>query len=155
VRVLGPAVLAALGLLRPPPGAVLVPVPSHPAAVRARGFDHTLTLARWAGRRAGLPVRTPLRRVRATRDQVGLDAAGRWAAQRGTMAARAGHGAAVIIDDVVTTGATCAEAVRALQAGGYRVAGIAAVADTPRTAAGPPGGSRPTPPYRHPAGVSR
>jgi predicted amidophosphoribosyltransferase len=134
VSVLGPALLSAVALLRPPSGAMLVPVPSSPAAVRERGFDHTLTLARWVGRRTRLPVVTPLRRVHAAHDQVGLDVAGRWSAQRGTMAARPGLGQpVVIVDDVVTTGATCAEALRALESGGHPVIGIAAVADTPRT----------------------
>lgn len=134
VRWLGPALLAGLRRLDPPPGALLVPVPSSPKAVRARGFDHTLGLARWAGRRAGLPVRPLLHRVREAHDQVGLDAAARWASQRGTMTARADarQSIVVLVDDVITTGSTCAEAARALGAAGCRVHGVAAVADTPR-----------------------
>ena len=46
---LGAAVLA----LRPPGGTVLVPVPSAPAAVRARGHDHARRLATVAARRSG------------------------------------------------------------------------------------------------------
>jgi predicted amidophosphoribosyltransferase len=93
-----------------------------------------MALARWAGRRTGLPVRPLLRRVRHRPDQVGLDAAQRWASQRGTMTARVdpGNPVVVVVDDVITTGSTCAEAVRALNAAGYRAHGVAAVADTAR-----------------------
>jgi len=133
VRWLGPVLLASVRTLAAPPGAVLVPVPSSTASVRGRGFDHTLTLTRWVARRTGLVASPLLRRVHRASDQVGLDAAERWAGQRGTMAARPGpRRIVVLVDDVVTTGATCAEAVRALEAAGHRVAGVAAVADTPR-----------------------
>jgi len=129
---LGPVLWAALRCLRVPPGTVLVPVPSSPAAVRARGFEHTWTLARWVSRRTGLPARRLLRRVREASDQVGQGARARLVAQRGTMAAVPGLAlcSVVVVDDVVTTGATLAEAVRALAAGGHRVAGVIALADT-------------------------
>ena len=114
------------------PGVVLVPVPSSPAAVRARGHDHARRLAAAAGRRCGLPAEPLLRGARAVADQSGLDAAGRSANLHGAL--RAGHRArgraVVVVDDVVTTGATLAEAARALQEAGAHVCGAAVVAAT-------------------------
>jgi len=116
------------------PGIVLVPVPSGAQAVRQRGYDHCLALTRAAGRRLGVPVRRLVRRSRAAGDQAGRDRAGRLAAQQDTMVADAVAGRArariVLVDDIVTTGATCAEAVRALRAAGHEVAGIAVACET-------------------------
>jgi len=194
-RVLGErlalAVLALLdetGVLLPAAGGrpvLLVPVPSARRAVRARGFDAGLALARAAAARlpdtrAG-PLLAPARRVA---DQSGLGAAERqanlagafrvrrsfpWASGWATGATRAtgavvgteGSGAAigtggtaegrtastavraaaearrrapwvVVVDDVVTSGASLTEAVRALRSGGVDVLGAATVAATVR-----------------------
>ena len=114
---------------------LLVPVPSDPAAVRRRGYDHSSALAKAAGRRLGLGVRPLLQRARAAADQVGRGRDDRLRAQQGTMVAAAGASAALIVtDDVVTTGSTMSEAVRALRAAGYLVRGAAVVCDTPRWA---------------------
>ena len=99
----------------------LVPVPSRPAARRRRGLDHTAVLAGRAARelrRSGLPAHRvrALRQVGAPRDQVGLDRQGRARNMAGTM--RAGPippGIVVLVDDVTTTGATLAEAARAIR----------------------------------------
>lgn len=140
------------------PGPVLlVPVPSAARAVRARGFDAGLALARAAasrlpGARAG-PLLTSTRRVA---DQSGLGAAERrenlagafrvgWARpwSPGLPRAAADGVRVVVVDDVVTSGASLTEAVRALQAGGVPVLGAATVAATvrrvpPRTARASP-----------------
>lgn len=124
---------------------LLVPVPSRPAAVRARGHDPTLTMARRAarllradGREAG--AARLLRTRPGVADQAGLDAGERHANLDGSMAARpaavrrlSGRRAHVVVcDDVITTGATAREAQRALEAAGVPVLGIAAVAATVR-----------------------
>ena len=112
---------------------VLVPVPSSPSAVKKRGFDHTATLAGFAAKQLGCRWSPLLRRVAQVGDQVGRNAGGRAVNQSNSMAARprpADGQAVVVIDDIVTTGATAIEAVRALQAGGYYVVGVATVADT-------------------------
>lgn len=115
------------------PAVTLCPVPSDPAAVRERGYDHCAALARYVGRCLKVPVRALLRRARAAGDQVGRSAAARRDAQRDTMCCRrSGGGVVVIIDDIVTTGATLVEAARALQSGGYQVLFAATVAATPR-----------------------
>ncbi len=126
---------------------VLVPVPSRPASVRARGHDPTYTITRLAAasrRAAGHEVHT--RRLLRLRpgvvDQSGLDAAARAANLRWSMYCPAGallrlaraHPRAtfVVCDDVLTTGSTAREAQRALEAVGLVVRAVAAVAATRR-----------------------
>lgn len=110
--------------------AVLVPVPSSRAARRARGGDHLVPIAR---RVAPGRVRTALRLARAVRDSAGLDTAQRADNLHGAMvAARPVAPAAILIDDITTSGATLVEAARALRAAGWRVAGAAVIAATPR-----------------------
>ena len=117
-------VMAAQVAANAPPGlldgAVLVPVPAHPARRRARGFDHAGRLAAAVGRRTGRPVAVCLRRSGKGRRQVGA-----------TRAARvAGGGVEVrlcrpppppvvaLVDDVHTTGGTLRACAAALRAGG-------------------------------------
>lgn len=136
---------------------LLVPVPSAAAAVRRRGYDATATLARLAGRRLRpshpVQVRRLLVQRRGVRDQAGLDAAARSANLDGALRLRRGlvrgwsEGAVVVlVDDVVTTGSSLAEAARALQEAGLVVLGAATVAATPDRRAvhrTRPGGSHP------------
>lgn len=126
----------------PPAAAVaVVPVPSRPSVVRRRGHDPMLRVARRAAsrlRRDGVPVvvARPLRTRVRVRDQAGLGAEDRRANLDGAFVCRrpAGHAArpVVVVDDVLTTGATAREAQRALEAAGHRVLGIATVAATRR-----------------------
>ncbi|RHW28977.1 ComF family protein [Nocardioides immobilis] len=125
---------------------LLVPVPSRPSAVRARGHDPTLAMTRRAARTLGaaadrqVTVGRLLRTRPGVADQAGLDAEGRRANLAGSMASPAravrrhsGSRAHVLIcDDVITTGATAREAQRALEAAGIVVLGVAAVAATVR-----------------------
>jgi predicted amidophosphoribosyltransferase len=138
---IGTAAGAAIGASVEP--ALLVPAPSRPAAVRARGDDPTRRLARRAAavlRRAGVPVRVvpALRGARGLADQAGLDAADRAANLAGALRVVAGGDrlvaarSVVVVDDVVTTGATLAECARALRAAGAVVVGAATVAATSR-----------------------
>lgn len=151
---LGAALAGAVARLDPPVGVLLVPVPSAPGAVRARGHDHARRLAAAAARRLpGARARPLLVATRAVADQAGLDAGQRAANLAGALRSRPARGrAVVVVDDVVTTGATLVEACRALVAGGAVVVGAAAVAGTlrrvpPRAAPSarpaPPGGAPP------------
>lgn len=112
---------------RPPGDVLLVPVPSAPAAVRARGHDPARRIALAAAgelRRAGVPARVVavLRQRRAVADQSGLDARRRWDNLGGALAVAPGGarllcgGPVVLVDDLVTTGASLAEAARAVRA---------------------------------------
>jgi ComF family protein len=108
---------------------VLVPVPLHAARRRRRGFNQAERLARELGRRTGLPVSDCLRRGGARGTQMGRDRDARLAALSGAITVRSGAPApreAVLVDDVLTTGATvlaCAAALRA--AGAERVTAVA------------------------------
>jgi predicted amidophosphoribosyltransferase len=91
-----------------PAGAVLAPVPGDPARTAARGVDHTLLLAEAAGRTLGLPVRAELlRRTGPSARQVGLAAAERAANVAGAFRVEGvAPPCVVVVDDVLTTGAT-------------------------------------------------
>lgn len=124
-------------------GLVLVAVPSNPAAVRERGHDHARRLAGAAARSLGLRSAPLLSVARDTADQSGLSAAGRAHNLRGALRARRRLDgvAVVVVDDVVTTGATLAEACRALRAAGADVRAAAVVAATAKRLAPRTGGS--------------
>jgi ComF family protein len=94
----------------------VLPLPLHPARLRARGFNQSALLAAPVARALGSPLDCDaLRRIRPTRDQAGLPRVERANNVRGAFAARALPGARVLlIDDVRTTGATLAAAGEAL-----------------------------------------
>ncbi|MFP8943220.1 ComF family protein [Streptomyces fenghuangensis] len=118
---------------------LLVPVPSARRSVAARGHDPVRRMALAAAgelRRAGRPARVlpVLRQRRTVADQAGLDARQRLANLAGALGTAAGagrllaQGPVVVVDDLVTTGASLAEAARALGRAGGTVVGAAVVA---------------------------
>ncbi len=117
---------------------VLCPVPSRRTAVRARGHDHARRLAGAAARAlrelgVDASVVPLLRPVRALADQGSLDTPGRAANLAGALAAIGSAVAhVVVVDDVMTTGATLQEATRALRTGGHTVLGASVLAATAR-----------------------
>lgn len=128
---------------------LVVPVPETRSAARRRGDDPVGRLAAAAVARLDDPgvVRSAgLRHARRVADQSRLGRAGRAANLAGALrvpeAARpAVEGSVcVVVDDVVTTGATLAEAARALRAAGASYVAAATVAATPRGTTGASGG---------------
>jgi predicted amidophosphoribosyltransferase len=120
---------------------LLVPAPSSAAAVRRRGDHVVRLLAEHAARRlrlGGRPVRVAdvLRQSRPVADSASLSAQDRARNLAGGLAVRRSlerrvRGAAVVIvDDLVTTGATLTEAAAGLTRAGARVVGAAAIAST-------------------------
>lgn len=144
---LATAVAAAVLACRPRQRLVLVPVPTAPAQVAARGLDLTATLARVAARRLralGVPVGVwqGLRIIRRPTDQSLLGRDQRWGNLRGAFGVRGRPaGPAVLIDDIVTTGATLAEACRACASAEIEVVAAATVAAALRRDREPPGRS--------------
>jgi ComF family protein len=106
----------------------VVPVPLHWRRRWWRGYNQSAALAHGLARGLGLPVQMRwLRRIRHARSQVGLRAAQRWENVRGAFAPRRGvrldRRSILLVDDVMTTGATVHEAARALRgAGAARIA---------------------------------
>jgi ComF family protein len=122
----------------PLPEATLVPVPLHRARRVRRGFNQAALLAAAVGARTGLPVSDCLERRSGAPAQVGRGRAARLAAadagERGVRlraGARAPPGRAVLVDDVVTTGATLGACAEVLRAGGCRRVVALAYARTP------------------------
>ena len=107
---------------RPVPADTIVPVPLHRRRKRARGYNQSEVLARELSERAGLPLSPKLlRRVRDTPPQVSMTSnedrrqnvvgAFEWKGDAGGLRV-------LVVDDVVTTGATISACASALKAGG-------------------------------------
>jgi predicted amidophosphoribosyltransferase len=152
-RPLGAALALAVVALRAAAGdagpVLLVPLPSSRAALRARGRDPVAELAAAARRElrgSGVPTTVVdlLGRRGRVRDSAGLGSEQRRANLAGTFVARAaptGAGLLVLVDDVVSSGATLTEAAAVLgrvRAGGGGPVVAAVVAATPRGRARPP-----------------
>lgn len=108
----------------------LVPVPLHRWRQMSRGFNQATELCRPLSRATGLPVIADVRRIRATKPQTGLHAAARRKnlehafALAGELHCR--H--PLIVDDVITTGETCAQMALTLLAAGAEKVSVLTVA---------------------------
>lgn len=126
-HVLGPLVDALATTLSADVDAI-VAVPGHPQRVRERGVDIPAVMARRLSRRLGVPIAQPLLRVdsgsqkdRAREERLSIEF-------RPTRSAPA---SVLLVDDVVTTGATAVACASALMVAGTRSISFAALAATP------------------------
>lgn len=128
-RPLGRALAASISPLLPSVD-VIVTVPSSRGAFARRGFDPVGMLLKKAGYRSV----SALEHTRESGAQKALDVDERAANRVGALAAtrRLDGRRVLLIDDVLTTGATLAEAARALSAAGATVTSAATLAFTPR-----------------------
>jgi ComF family protein len=130
-RPLGVLLLEQCGPARPARLDAVVPVPLAPARERERGFNQATLLAERVARAWDAPLRPRwLVRHRATSPQSDLGADERRANVRGAFAAApavAGRHV-VVVDDVLTTGATVAECARTLHGAGAAEVGVLSVA---------------------------
>ena len=104
----------------------LVPVPSSKQSQRRRGRSFILDLTKTISKRTGIPVNDCLELSRRVSDQSGLTRVQRSSNMQGAFSLKTGailRGDAIVIDDVVTTGATLREAARALNSQGFHAFG--------------------------------
>jgi ComF family protein len=93
----------------------LVPVPLHPARARSRGYNQAAVLAAALARRTGLELADCLERTGPRTTQVGRDRSQRLTGIGGSVRLETvAPPSAVLVDDVITTGATLVACARAL-----------------------------------------
>lgn len=97
-------------------GSVMTWVPGRSRDIRRRGFDHAAVLATGVARALGLPLASALARRTDPPDQTTLGADERRTNVEGVFAATGCTERIVLVDDLITTGATAAECVKVLRA---------------------------------------
>ena len=112
---------------------VVIPVPLHGARLREREFNQAQVLALGIGQAFGKPVLPVLVRHRPTRTQTELEPHQRQQNVRNSFRVLSGFAIkeknALLVDDVLTTGATCSEAARTLKMAGANVVFVLALAN--------------------------
>lgn len=108
----------------------LVPIPAHRAALRARGQDTVAAIARHAARRRGWALAHGALAFRQeSASLTGLNRNQRSARMHDAFRAEYGRNRlCIVVDDVITTGATIRSAMDALRRAHWRIHGAAAVA---------------------------
>ena len=115
---------------------VVVPVPLHWRKKMDRGFNQSELLAKYLAKRRQIPVMNALRRKRTTAAQASLAIAGRRRNVAGAFTARPKANLAgkriLLIDDVMTTGATASACAAALKRGGAKSVSLVTLARVDR-----------------------
>ena len=126
---------AAADFLQPliPLKPVIVPVPLHPLRYLSRGFNQSAIIAGLLAEALSLNTASLLSRNRFTGSQKQLDRHTRQNNIRGAFTARNSqrHKSAILVDDVITTGATADDCTRALRHAGIDNVVVVAIARTP------------------------
>ncbi len=122
----------------------VLPVPLHWRRRAVRGFNQAEELCRPLARRLALPLVRGVVRRRRTPAQSGLSARERHRNLRGAFLVRRAPGArhVLIVDDVITTGATVLHLALALRAAGVQRVSVLAVARAARVSRPPAGSAR-------------
>jgi ComF family protein len=121
----------------------LAPMPLHWRRRWSRGFNQSALLAQELGRRLGIPVAPVVRRRRWTAPQAGRTNSHRRRNVAGAFEASAEaarFGRLLLIDDVLTTGATASACARALKRAGAGYVAVLTLARADRRFGGAPGG---------------
>ncbi len=113
-----------------PPGTVIVPVPTATAHIRERGYDHLALVAKEFGKLRHLPVRPIVKRLtKATQHNLGAAERQQAASQAFMVEAKLDPAATyLVLDDVMTTGATVNYVAKALRAAGAEHVYVAVIA---------------------------
>lgn len=104
----------------------LVPIPLHPARLRERGYNQSLLLAQETAFNSGITLFDCLKRVKYTKSQTKLEYVARLKNIRGAYQIKPDMDKPlrdtriILIDDVITTGATLSEAAKVLKDNGAR-----------------------------------
>ena len=109
----------------------LIPIPSRKSAARLRGRQFVEVIAHMVSLQSGVKVHSVLSHQRKIRDQSGLHIQERRNNLEGALVVKGnqgGLGRVLLVDDLVTTGATLAEAARALRYAGIEVVGAVTAA---------------------------
>ncbi len=113
----------------------LVPVPLHSVRLRERGFNQARLLADYAHLTTGIPILDALQRVHPTKVQAFLGQKERWTNLQGafTMSRsfNISNKSILLVDDLLTTGATASAASRTLKDAGASKVGLLVVALAP------------------------
>ncbi len=133
-RLLGRLLAEQLAAQPTPRPELILPVPAHRLGLRERGFNQAVEIARALSRANGMPMRTDLlKKTRATAHQSTLTREQRLKNLRSAFSLRdeipARH--VVLLDDVITTGATTQELAKLLKRHGIERVDVWALARTP------------------------
>jgi competence protein ComFC len=106
------------------PNAILMPIPLHSSRLRSRGYDQVSLLTKSIAKKTGLPILKGLKRIKKTESQFGLKREDRLKNIRDAFVVLEYHKqkdrTILLVDDIVTSGTTLAEAARVLKRGGYK-----------------------------------
>lgn len=109
----------------------LIPIPSQKSSVRRRGRQFISYVASGPAEKLSIPIIEILRINRKVKDQSGLSALERWNNLKGAFVVASKEtitGRAVLVDDLLTTGATLHEAAHTLRCAGIEVVGAVTAA---------------------------